>query len=180
MQCCKAVLGFHPAVLQGLPVMMRLPSSKHPSVLALPTSRPQQLDTLMLQVRIYNLESGTELTGLTIEEKCGITSIFISQDQRHLLLNLNQQRIHLHELGNPTTNSPSATAANGPVMKYAGSQEHKGRFVVRSCLGGINQAFVLSGSEDCKVRCTATTRACNCSNLTYDSVLVATGCLFAG
>ncbi|KAL3133283.1 hypothetical protein ABBQ38_007163 [Trebouxia sp. C0009 RCD-2024] len=103
------------------------------------------------KVRIYNLESGTELTGLTIEEKCGITSIFISQDQRHLLLNLNQQRIHLHELGDPTTNSPSSSAGTGPVQKYVGSQEQKGRFVVRSCLGGINQAFVLSGSEDCKV-----------------------------
>ena len=103
------------------------------------------------QVRIYNLETGVELTGLTIEEKCSITSMFISQDQRHLLLNLAQQRIHLHELGDPTTNNPSPTAAVGPVQKYMGSQEQKGRFVVRSCLGGINQAFVLSGSEDCKV-----------------------------
>lgn len=103
------------------------------------------------QVRIYNLETGVELTGLTIEEKCSITSMFISQDQRHLLLNLAQQRIHLHELGDPATNTPSPTAGTGPVQKYTGGQEQKGRFVVRSCLGGINQAFVLSGSEDCKV-----------------------------
>ena len=103
------------------------------------------------QVRIYNLETGVELTGLTIEEKCSITSMFISQDQRHLLLNLAQQRIHLHELGDPATNNPSPTATAGPVQKYMGSQEQKGRFVVRSCLGGMNQAFVLSGSEDCKV-----------------------------
>ena len=106
----------------------------------------------MTQVRIYNLETGVELTGLTIEEKCGITSMFISQDQRHLLLNLAQQRIHLHELGDPATNTPSPTAGVGPVQKYVGTLEQKGRFVVRSCLGGINQAFVLSGSEDNKVR----------------------------
>lgn len=104
-----------------------------------------------LQVRIYNLETGIELTGLAIEEKCSITSMFISQDQRHLLLNLAQQRIHLHELGDPSTNTPSPNAGMGPVQKYMGSQEQKGRFVVRSCLGGINQAFVLSGSEDKKV-----------------------------
>lgn len=106
----------------------------------------------MMQVRIYNLETGVELTGLMIEEKCGITSMFISQDQRHLLLNLAQQRIHLHELGDPATNTPSPTAGVGPVQKYVGTLEQKGRFVVRSCLGGINQAFVLSGSEDNKVR----------------------------
>ncbi len=92
-----------------------------------------------------------ELTGLTIEEKCSITSMFISQDQRHLLLNLAQQRIHLHELGDPVTNTPSPNASMGPVQKYMGNQEQKGRFVVRSCLGGINQAFVLSGSEDSRV-----------------------------
>lgn len=86
-----------------------------------------------------------------IEEKCGITSMFISQDQRHLLLNLAQQRIHLHELGDPATNTPSPSAGVGPVQKYVGTLEQKGRFVVRSCLGGINQAFVLSGSEDNKV-----------------------------
>jgi len=104
-----------------------------------------------VQVRIYNLETGIELTGLTIEEKCSITSMFISQDQRYLLLNLAQQRIHLHELGDPSTNTPSPNAGMGPLQKYMGSQEQKGRFVVRSCLGGINQAFVLSGSEDNKV-----------------------------
>lgn len=108
-----------------------------------------------MQVRIYNIESGAELTGLAIEEPCGITSIFVSQDQRHLLLNLAQQRIHLHEVGDARTNTPSPNASAGPVQKYLGSQEEKGRFVVRSCLGGINQAFVLSGSEDCKV-CSAT------------------------
>lgn len=105
----------------------------------------------MLQVRIYNLDTGAELTGLTIEEQCSITSMFVSQDQRHLLLNLAQQRIHLHEVGNPLTNTPSPNASAGPLQKYLGSQEQRGRFVVRSCLGGINQAFVLSGSEDCKV-----------------------------
>ena len=105
-----------------------------------------------VQVRIYNLDTGVELIGLTIEEKCSITSMFISQDQRHVLLNLAQQRIHLHELGDPSTNNPSPNAAAGPVQTYTGSQDSKGRFVVRSCLGGINQAFVLSGSEDCKVR----------------------------
>ena len=78
--------------------------------------------------------------------------MFVSQDQRHLLLNLAQQRIHLHEVGNPLTNTPSPNASAGPLQKYRGSsQEQRGRFVVRSCMGGINQAFVLSGSEDCKV-----------------------------
>ena len=116
----------------------------------LPRATPRNSQA-MLQVRIYNLDTGAELTGLTIEEQCSITSMFVSQDQRHLLLNLAQQRIHLHEVGNPLTNTPSPNASAGPLQKYLGSQEQRGRFVVRSCLGGINQAFVLSGSEDCKV-----------------------------
>ena len=37
------------------------------------------------------------------------------------------------------------------VMSYEVAQGQTGRYVVRSCLGGYNSAFVLSGSEESKV-----------------------------
>lgn len=57
------------------------------------------------------------------------------------------------QIGDPVSQTPSM----GPVQCYepAGEQEQEqqrsGRYVVRSCLGGYNQAFVLSGSEESKV-----------------------------
>lgn len=39
-----------------------------------------------------------------------------------------------------------------PCASYVGPQEKQSRFVVRSGLGGLDEKFVLSGSEECKVR----------------------------
>lgn len=38
-----------------------------------------------------------------------------------------------------------------PLQTYRGLRKKLGRFVVRSCLGGFRDAFVLSGSEESKV-----------------------------
>lgn len=38
-------------------------------------------------------------------------------------------------------------------MTYRGPPTRQGRFVVRSCFGGLDDAFALSGAEDCRVYC---------------------------
>ncbi|KAL6068390.1 Transducin family protein / WD-40 repeat family protein [Balamuthia mandrillaris] len=74
----------------------------------------------------------------TLPETEAITSISISEDSMHVLVNISTREIHLWNL-----------LSRMMVQKYEGQQQ--GRFVIRSCFGGANQAFILSGSEDNKV-----------------------------
>lgn len=85
---------------------------------------------------MYNLDTKTERL---IEEESGITSLCVSKDSRFLLLNLANQEIHLWDIG----------ARSKLLLKYKGHRQ--GRYVIRSCFGGSDLAFVVSGSEDSQV-----------------------------
>lgn len=63
-----------------------------------------------------------------------ITSVSLSHDNRYVLANLAFEELHVWNL---ETQQLEAT--------YKGRQQ--GRFVIRSCFGGLNQNFVVSGSE---------------------------------
>lgn len=74
-----------------------------------------------------------------IEEDQAITSFQLSKDDKFLLVNLLNQEIHLWSLvGEPNL-----------VCKYTGHK--RSRFVIRSCFGGLEEAFIASGSEDSRV-----------------------------
>ncbi|XAR53161.1 hypothetical protein NMG60_11021592 [Bertholletia excelsa] len=74
-----------------------------------------------------------------IEEDQVITSFSLSKDNKFLLVNLLNQEIHLWNIeGDPKV-----------VSKYKGHR--RSRFVIRSCFGGFEQAFIASGSEDSQV-----------------------------
>lgn len=74
-----------------------------------------------------------------IEEEQAITSLSLSCDDKFLLVNLANQQIHLWRLlDNPER-----------VRRYKGHK--RSRFIIRSCFGGSEQAFVASGSEDSQV-----------------------------
>ncbi|KAI4308139.1 hypothetical protein L6164_031243 [Bauhinia variegata] len=74
-----------------------------------------------------------------IEEDQIVTSFSLSKDNRFLLVNLLDQEIHLWNIeGNPKL-----------VGKYKGHR--RSRFIIRSCFGGLKQAFIASGSEDSQV-----------------------------
>ncbi|KAL5858975.1 hypothetical protein ACOSQ4_000271 [Xanthoceras sorbifolium] len=74
-----------------------------------------------------------------IEEDQTITSCSLSKDNRFLLVNLLNQEIHLWNI-------------EGDLKLVAKYQGHKRtRFVIRSCFGGLEQAFIASGSEDSQV-----------------------------
>ncbi|KAI9209708.1 WD40-repeat-containing domain protein [Polychytrium aggregatum] len=63
------------------------------------------------------------------------TSICVSSDGRYLLFNTSIQEIHLWDIRERKF-----------LRKYVGQKQ--GRFLIRSCFGGKEQNFVLSGSED--------------------------------
>ncbi|KAK9820308.1 hypothetical protein WJX72_008774 [[Myrmecia] bisecta] len=98
------------------------------------------------RVRIHDL-AASDGNERSINESEAIISLSVSADSRMLLLNFANQHIHMWEL--PA--DPQAPLPLTPTQKYVGPQEKQGRYIVRSCFGGLNQAFVLSGSEECKV-----------------------------
>ncbi|XP_022774606.1 WD repeat-containing protein 26-like [Durio zibethinus] len=71
-----------------------------------------------------------------IEEDRTITSFSLSRDNRFLLVNLLNQEIHLWNIEGDLK----------LVSKYKGHK--RTRFIIRSCFGGLEQAFIASGSED--------------------------------
>uniref|UniRef100_A0A5B6Z3S3 Putative WD repeat-containing protein 26-like n=1 Tax=Davidia involucrata TaxID=16924 RepID=A0A5B6Z3S3_DAVIN len=74
-----------------------------------------------------------------IEEEQVITSFTLSEDNKFLLVNLINQEIHLWSIERDLK----------IVSKYKGHK--RARFIIRSCFGGFEQAFIASGSEDSQV-----------------------------
>ncbi|KAJ6796682.1 WD repeat-containing protein 26-like isoform X1 [Iris pallida] len=83
-------------------------------------------------------DTETKIDKLITEEQT-ITSFSLSRDDKFLLLNLVNQEIHLWDI----TDDPKL------VMAFRGHK--RVRFVIRSCLGGSEQGFIASGSEDSQV-----------------------------
>ncbi|CAN4110097.1 unnamed protein product [Withania somnifera] len=74
-----------------------------------------------------------------IQEDQAITSFVLSTNNKYVLVSLSNQEIHLWNI-------------EGTVKLLAKYKGHKrSRFVVRSCFGGLEQAFIASGSEDSQV-----------------------------
>uniref|UniRef100_F6H572 CTLH domain-containing protein n=1 Tax=Vitis vinifera TaxID=29760 RepID=F6H572_VITVI len=74
-----------------------------------------------------------------IEEDHTITSFSLSRDCRFLLVNLLNQEIHLWNIEGEAKF----------IAKYKGHKRE--RFIIRSCFGGFEEAFIASGSEDSQV-----------------------------
>jgi len=63
------------------------------------------------------------------------TSMELSTDNRYLLVNISSHELHLWDLQERKL-----------IQKYKGQKQS--RYVLRSCFGGVNEAFIASGSED--------------------------------
>ncbi|KAI4305977.1 hypothetical protein L6164_029298 [Bauhinia variegata] len=102
------------------------------------TSDGQQIVSIYKENAVLLLNRETKDERI-IEEDQTVTSFSLSKDNRFLLVNLLNHEIHLWNIeGNPKL-----------VGKYEGHR--RSRFVIRSCFGGLKQAFIASGSEDSQV-----------------------------
>ncbi|XVF58463.1 hypothetical protein PTKIN_Ptkin07bG0068900 [Pterospermum kingtungense] len=99
------------------------------------TSDGKQIISICRETAILLLDREAKVERF-IEEDQTITSFSSSIDNRFLLVNLLNQEIHLWNIeGDPML-----------VCKYRGHK--RTRFIIRSCFGGLEQAFIASGSED--------------------------------
>lgn len=88
------------------------------------------------RVRAYNFDEFID--NHLIQESYSIMSFSVSDDGRHVLLNLATQGLHLWDVRDRVL-----------VRKYHGPKQEK--FTIYSCFGGANKDFLASGSEDHKV-----------------------------
>ncbi|KAG7535343.1 WD40 repeat [Arabidopsis thaliana x Arabidopsis arenosa] len=87
-------------------------------------------------ISLFNRE--TRAVRLITEEDM-ITSFSLSKNNKHLLINLITQKIHVWNIeGQPYK-----------CFEYNGHK--RTRFIIRSCFGGYEDSFIASGSEDSQV-----------------------------
>lgn len=84
------------------------------------------------KIRLFNLDTKAEQC---LEESGSITSLSLSADGKSALVNLSSEEIHVWDL-----------ASKQVLHKYHGHKQ--GKYAIRSCFGGYQDAFVVSGSED--------------------------------
>ncbi|KAJ3303115.1 hypothetical protein HDV03_004194 [Kappamyces sp. JEL0829] len=100
--------------------------------LAITSNGQTLIATTDKRIRFFDLSDSSEKE--SIIENDSVTAITLSSDNKYLLVNLSISEIHLWNLESRTLEK-----------KYSGQQQ--GRFVIRSCLGGVHENFVLSGSD---------------------------------
>ena len=97
--------------------------------------------------RLYRMDEPSLESERTFEESDSIISLCLSPDDRFLLVNLQNQKVHLWDF----TNIDLGDFPTSPIARYSTDLERQGRYVVRSCFGGGSNTFVVSGCEDSQV-----------------------------
>lgn len=102
------------------------------------TSDGKLIVTICKETMILLIDRETK-TERCIEEDQMIVSFTLSKDNKYILVSLVNEELHLWSIqGNIRL-----------VAKYKGHR--RSRFIVRACFGGLEQAFIASGSEDSQV-----------------------------
>ncbi|KAI9373525.1 WD domain protein [Aspergillus egyptiacus] len=88
------------------------------------------------KIRVFNFITHEEEYALPLKSKA--TSIAVSKDSRHMLVNLTECQIQLIDI------------ETGEVIRRFQGQKQS-QFIIRSTFGGAAENFVVSGSEDSKI-----------------------------
>ncbi|PLN85943.1 WD40-repeat-containing domain protein [Aspergillus taichungensis] len=88
------------------------------------------------KIHVYNFHTHEEEYCLALKSKP--TSVAVSQDSRHMLVNLSEGQIQLIDID--TTDV---------IRRFQGQKQ--GSFVIRSTFGGAAENFIVSGSEDSRI-----------------------------
>ncbi|CAK9178723.1 unnamed protein product [Ilex paraguariensis] len=88
------------------------------------------------QVAVMNIEAG-HWRSFTMD--AAIVSTCVSEDGKYLILNLNSAEIQLWDIEKMVATR----------LKYRGHRQS--RYVIHSCIGGLESKFIASGSEDSRV-----------------------------
>jgi hypothetical protein len=103
------------------------------------------------RVRLWRPADGVETW---LAESGAVTSLALSRDGKGLLLSLQSGEVHLWDLSaaGGATGGPGEPAApplpTSPALVFRGQSDRAGRYVIRPCFGGADDAFVACGSED--------------------------------
>ncbi|EMR10228.1 hypothetical protein PNEG_01500 [Pneumocystis murina B123] len=87
-------------------------------------------------LHVYNLLNRTLEFSFLMQSD--LTCVSISKDSKFAIINVSSQEVYLWDLEKMQV-----------VKKYAG--QHQGNYIIRSCFGGAQENFILSGSEDSQV-----------------------------
>ncbi|CAK0785253.1 hypothetical protein CVIRNUC_008459 [Coccomyxa viridis] len=113
-------------------------------------------------IKVQRLSSDGKDVAVTVVESAPIMSMALSPDNSFILVNLASHTIHLWPVepllrqldalhSGHTMSEEALRAVKEPAMEYRMDPNRQPRFIIRSCFGGSNAAFVASGSEDCRV-----------------------------
>nr|GEX48046.1 hypothetical protein [Tanacetum cinerariifolium] len=87
-------------------------------------------------IRILNVDINTKRV---ISEQHRITSLFVSDDNKYLIVNLNSQEIHMWDVEGSWEKS----------LRYKGYRQEQ--YVIRYVFGGVNGIIIASGIENFQV-----------------------------
>jgi len=99
------------------------------------------------KMKIYDMDS-TECMG-TIVAEMNVSAITLSRSGRYLLASTQNRQVQLWTI-NGDPRRPQATKPK-TIYKLPDLDSDQQKYIIRTCFGGYNESFVVSGSEECKV-----------------------------